>query len=335
MLNIGVIQMQSVPLKVERNLNQAGRMIDRVVRDGAQLVVLPEMFNVGFFFGEELFKYAEPIDGRTVEWLVSQVRQYHIYIVAGFYEHYKEDYYNTMVMIGPEGDVQHYRKRNPTWGEVAVWKRSEDPGPGIFETSIGRVGGVICFDSLTRETFEGFRLSEVDMVIIIACWGYARRFSLRPDFIMGNAVLKSWSQLASETVPYEYAVRLGVPVVFVNQGGMTITPASSPSPLPPIGDVDFQFQGNSHILDATGKLLAGAEKSQAEFLAVAPVELKPRLDRIPQSRVDIPANYLKKEYYFVQPPLIARLMQAWYVKALKNEYLRRKNKFNDFQYRTE
>ena len=66
MVRIGIIQMQAEPLNVQRNLALAENLIDKTVRNGAQLVVLPEMFNVGFYFGEDLMTVAETLDGKTV-----------------------------------------------------------------------------------------------------------------------------------------------------------------------------------------------------------------------------------------------------------------------------
>ena len=69
MVNIGIIQMQSEPLAVEKNLCAAETLINKVASEGAQLVVLPEMFNVGFYFGEDLMNVSEQLDGKTIGWL--------------------------------------------------------------------------------------------------------------------------------------------------------------------------------------------------------------------------------------------------------------------------
>ena len=67
MVKVGIIQMQSDPLAVEKNLSLAESLVNKVVSEGAQIVVLPEVFNVGFYFGEDLMAVAEKLDGRTVE----------------------------------------------------------------------------------------------------------------------------------------------------------------------------------------------------------------------------------------------------------------------------
>ena len=183
MLRLGIVQMNAEPLNVEGNLLKAEGYIAKCAADGAQLVVLPEMFNVGFHLGESLMMIAEPLDGKTVQWLQRQASAHNVYITGSIYERYQEHFYNTMVMVGYDGSVQHYRKRNPTWSEAAVWRRSDVPGPGIFDTPFGRIGGVICFDSFARETHEGFKQSGVEAVVIIALWGAnrSRSFFWRPD----------------------------------------------------------------------------------------------------------------------------------------------------------
>lgn len=130
------------------------------------------MFNVGYYLAEELMAVAETLEaGKTVKWLKSQAGLHGIYIITSLYERHEGHFYNTMVMVARDGSLQYYRKRNPALSEAAVWRRSPVPGPGIFDTPLGRIGGAICFDSFTRETFEGFKQSAVELAVIVACWG--------------------------------------------------------------------------------------------------------------------------------------------------------------------
>jgi predicted amidohydrolase len=219
MLNVGIVQMLAAPLRVGENLALAERCIERTVGEGAQLVVLPEMFNVGFHFGEDLMTVAEELDGRTIDWLKAQASRHGVYITGSLYERFEGYFYNTMFMVGNDGSLQYYRKRNPTCQETTVWRRSDVPGPGIFETPFGRIGGVICFDSFARETFEGFKRSAVELVVIVALWGTTRPVARHPETSLFHHLLKRWSHLASEVVPQQYATMLSVPAVFVNQAG--------------------------------------------------------------------------------------------------------------------
>jgi predicted amidohydrolase len=304
MLNVGIVQMESKPLRVEENLTLAGRLIAQAAADGAQLVVLPELFNVGYCFGDELMDVAETLDGRTVDWLRAQAAKHNTYVTASLFERHERHFYNTMVMVGSDGSVQSYRKRNPTVVEMALWRRGDMPGPGVSETPSGRIGGAICFDSFALETFEGFRRSAVDLVILVACWGGSRTTPSRPELAMGNRFLQRWARLASEVVPYEYATQLGVPTVFVNQGGTTNSPLPRPRlwPFPSLPDVEYAFLGRSRVLDASGGVLVQATGSEVAFHAVAAVDVRARGAAGNIDRVDYRPRYLSTDYYFVQPP---------------------------------
>jgi predicted amidohydrolase len=321
--------MQATPLKVEENLSLAEGLIIQAAKDGAQLVVLPEMFNVGYYLGEELMTVAERLEaGKTVHWLKSQAGRHGVYIISSLYERHEGHFYNTMVMVGSEGSLQYYRKRNPALNEIAVWRRSPFPGPGIFETPFGRVGGAICFDSFTRETFEGFKKSAVELVVTVSCWCVLQPVRRRPDFLLSRPILQLYQNLASEVMPYQYATQLGVPVVFVNQGGTTQTPGAVPPPYPwPVPLVKCDFHGNSHIRDASGKVLVRASSTDTAFCAVVPVDVQPADMRPEITRIDTPPRYLSADYYFVQAPrqgkflqFLGNLMQEWGFRGLQKEY---------------
>lgn len=329
MVNIGIIQMQSTPLKVQENLSVAGQLISQVAEENIQLIVLPEMFNTGFYFGEELMTVAETLNGKTINWLKTQAAKHNVYITTSVYERYEGHFYNTMVMIGSDGSVQQYRKRNPTWQEFAVWKHGDEPGPGIFDTPFGRIGGVICFDSFARETFEGFQQSEVDLIVIVACWGIPASVAWHPDVALSRLITRSWSPLASEIVPHQYATQLGVPVVFVNQGGITHTPSPSPRfwPFPALSNVGYHFHGKSSVRDASGTVLTQATGNETEFHAVASVDLPPRGLKPDVKRISLDQHYLHTDYYFVQPPFWAKVFQEWSWRGFQEEYKTRRNRY--------
>jgi predicted amidohydrolase len=321
MINLGIIQMEPVALNRDANLSKAEFLLAKVAGEGAQIVVLPEMFNVGFYFGETLMTVAETLDGPTITWLKDQAKKYHIFITCSFYEQLDGYFYNTMVMAGYDGSLQYYRKRNPTWQERLVWRRANEPGPGIFDTPFGRIGGVICFDSFAKETHLGFLNSQVDMVVIIACWGQPRPTTRRPDLALGRSVLQKWSYIAAEIVPIHHAIHLGVPVVFVNNAGITRTPGHFPPPHKwPFGELTFEFYGNSHVVDKLGTEKIRAGQQDVEFTAVVPLEIHKRPYYPKPIRTEVPVSYLSRNYYFVQPPLLAKIFQKWCYDGFAEEY---------------
>ncbi len=324
MVKVGLIQMEATPLKVEENLSRAGYNIDKAAMDGAELIVLPEVFNVGLSLEEDLMKLGESLEGPTVSWLKDQAAKHGIYILTSFYERYDDFFYNTMVMVGADKSVQFYRKRNPTIQERLVWKRSDDPGPGIFETPFGRIGGSICFDSFSTETYEGFKQSGVDLVIMIALWGSFAPMKKYPDTFIINRLMKYQSKLASEVVPRKYTEKLGVPAVFVNMCG-TLNLHMIHPPLYPMPDwkkIDYCFIGNSNVFDASGQKLIDSKTvdAQGEFCSVVQVELQPAEKRQEVKRVSISPEYLKKRYYFVPPPFMFRLYQKLCFSGFEKRY---------------
>lgn len=327
MVKIGLIQMEATPLKVDDNLSKADYYIKKTAVDGAELVVLPEMFNVGLSIEKELMALGEPLDGHTVTWLKERAEKYHVFILTSIYERFKGYFYNTMVMIGYDGTVQWYRKRNPTVQERLVWKRSDTPGPGIFETPFGRIGGAICFDSFSRETFEGFKQSDVGLIIMIALWGTFIPVPKYPDSYLFKRILNSQSYLASEIVPKKYAEQLGVPAVFANQCGKINITMTHPGlyPMPDWKNVDYVYEANSNIFDASGKKLIKKHESNSkkEFCAVESVHVKKPEKRPAVTKVDVPPKHLSKDYYFVNPPFMFRLYQRLCFTGFEKEYEKR------------
>jgi predicted amidohydrolase len=322
MVNIGLIQMAGEPLKVNANLSKAEYYISQTAKDGAEIVILPEMFSVGLSTNEKLMNFGEKLDGYTVKWLKKQAEMHNVYIITSIYEKFEGYFYNTMVMVGSDRSLQIYRKRNPTCQERLVWKRGEEPGPGIFETPFGRVGGAICFDSFAKETFEGFKQSGIEIVIIVALWGTILPMLKHPDSFYFNKLLKYQSYLASEVVPHKYATELSVPAVFVNQCGRIKLPVVHPRfyPSPNWSDSKYEFVGNSNIHDKTGGKMITDVDFEKEFYSVIAVENNQE-KKLPQiSKVNIPPEYMNKKYYFVEPPFMFKFYQKLCFTGFKEEY---------------
>jgi hypothetical protein len=136
--------------------------------------------------------------------------------------------------------------------------------------------------------------------------------------------------LASEVVPKQYSERLKVPTVFVNQGGCVETPCLMPQylPAPNVEKATYQFQGRSSIQDANGTILAQATSNETDFWAVKPVNVSSQPTYPPIKRVDISPQYLNKDYFFVVPPFIARLYQAWSTWGFDRDYEQGRQKFS-------
>ncbi len=333
MVNVGIVQMQSIPFEIDKNLMHAGQLISRLCNNNAQLIVLPEFFSVGYSYAKEMMGMAESREkGKTASWLLQQAKEKHVYLLTSIYEVDNGDYFNCMILAQPDNKIQYYRKRNPFWQEYALYQQGAAAGPGIFDTEFGRIGGVICFDAFARETYENLMRNQVDLVVIVACWGSPRLMSGHPELKSARRMLESFSELATEALPADYAASLHVPVIHVGQGGISQSPVPVPKywPFKAIEHNTGDFWGHSHVRNAEGQKLIEAKAGEPEFAAVAPVEIRPALSRPEVRKTEFKTSYLNKDHYYVQPPtFMSKIMQEWCCRGFGKEYNCRRNIFSD------
>jgi len=209
------IQMSSEPLGVAANLAKADELLRRAHGDGAQLAVLPEMFNTGYGLLPDYGPSAEDRGGPTLRHLAHRSREWGMAIAAGFVEREAHHLYDSVAFAMPDGQVHVYRKRN-----LVFWERFRfRPGrePLVVATPWGRIGFAVCADMIYRRVWDDYR-GRIDLAIVAAAW---------PDFADRETGHKHWLfghvGPLSGAIPAKVAADLGIPVVFANQCGETQT----------------------------------------------------------------------------------------------------------------
>lgn len=212
---VAAIQMPSELHGLSANLARADEGLRQAHEAGAEIAVLPEMFNTGYGHCPDYGPFGEGVDGPTLTLLRRRSKQWGMGIAAGFVERAGRHLYDALAFVNPEGDVHVYRKRN-----LVFWERSRfNPGrePMIVETRWGRIGLAICADMIYRQVWNGYR-DRIDLAIIAAAWpDFACRLTGRKHWLLGRV-----GPLAGE-IPGRVARDLGIPVVFANQCGETST----------------------------------------------------------------------------------------------------------------
>jgi len=146
-----------------RNLSVAGLLVREAAGDGAELIVLPEKFNV-LGSPDDLRAGAEPVPGPTTDWAASLSRELGVWLVAGsIVERIEGDdkLRNTSVLIAPDGEIRAtYRKIHMFDVEVGgvVYRESDAEAPGD-EVVVADVDGVelgmaVCYDLRFPEIFR-------------------------------------------------------------------------------------------------------------------------------------------------------------------------------------
>jgi deaminated glutathione amidase len=157
------VQLNSTEDK-DRNLEAADRLTRAAAADGAELVVLPEKFNV-LGTHEDYLRGAETLDGPTVAWARQVARELGVDLVAGSIPEQREGrgkLSNTSVHVGPDGELKAiYRKIHmfdvEVGGQVYRESESEEPGGEIVLSETGGglpLGLTICYDLRFPELFR-------------------------------------------------------------------------------------------------------------------------------------------------------------------------------------
>jgi len=168
---VACIQMDVAQSDAAVNLETAHRLIGQACDNGATLLVLPEQFNIGIMMKsrENAYRAAEPIPGKTADFLVEIAQQRKVYIVASQVEQEGYDLYNTAILAGPDGLLGKYRKLHPC-GDEAYWFEGGNLGIPVFHTPIGRIAMLICLDAYYPETFRICALQNADIVCVPSNW---------------------------------------------------------------------------------------------------------------------------------------------------------------------
>lgn len=211
-MQIAVVQFEP-GADVTGNLDRADNRIRNVVRRGADLVVLPEIWNVGYFAFEQYRSKAEPIDGPTITHLRELAVELQIYLHTGsIVERDGERLYNTSALIGPEGNVLDTYRKLHLFGYESEERRLLTPGDRIVavDTALGTVGMVTCYDLRFPELFRALLESGVELLLVTSAWPAARLEHwqlLTRTRALENQVVLAAANLVGENAGVELAGR--------------------------------------------------------------------------------------------------------------------------------
>jgi len=230
------------------NRNRAVDYIRREGGSGARLIVFPECALSGYVFDdpEEARAASEPIPGPSTELIVAACREAECYVVVGMLESEGEVLYNSAALCGPEGVVGVYRKTHLPFLGVDRMTRL-GPGPyEVYETPLGRIGMLICYDLRFPEATRCLTLAGADILVLPTNWPEGAEAS--PNY----------------TAPAR-AVENRIFVVAVNRAGI---------------ERGTRFIGKSQIVDPAGRRLAVAETTEETVIQARFDPLKAREKRL-------------------------------------------------------
>ena len=253
-MKVGLIQ-QKNSADIEANIRKLQANIRIAAQQGAELVVLQELHN-GLYFCQtentELFNQAEPIPGPSTESFGCLAKELGVVIVLSLFERRAPGlYHNTAVVLEKDGTIAgKYRKMHIPDDPAYYEKFYFTPGDLGFEpidTSVGRLGVLVCWDQWYPEAARLMAMRGAEMLIYPTAIGWESSDTDEEK----RRQLGAWI-----TVQRGHAVANGIPVITVNRTGHEPDPSGQTN--------GIQFWGNSFVAGPQGELLTEFTQDKEE-----------------------------------------------------------------------
>ena len=253
---IALIQM-SCSADTAANLDKAADRVREAARGGADVVCLPELFRAQYFCQREdaeLFDLAEPIPGPSTERLTAVAKEEKVVVVASLFERRAAGlYHNTVALLQSDGTLGGiYRKMHipddPLYYEKFYFPPG-DLGFKAFDTSVGQIGALICWDQWYPEAARITALHGANLLFYPTAIGWHP--AEKEQF--GKAQYEAW-----QTIQRSHAIANGCYVAVPNRTGHEA----------PFGGDGIEFWGQSFVADPAGEIIGKAGTDTEEALVV-------------------------------------------------------------------
>ena len=267
-MKIGFIQQHNTADRVH-NMERICDGISDLARRGAELVVLQELHNTLYFCDMEdvvRFDLAEPIPGPSTDIYGRLARECGIVLVTSLFEKRATGlYHNTAVVFEKDGSIAgRYRKMHipddPGYYEKFYFTPG-DLGFHPIQTSVGRLGVLVCWDQWYPEAARLMALQGADILIYPTAIGYDPNDTPEEQ----QRQRQAW-----QLVMRGHAVANGLPVVAVNRVGEEShsSPTHNPSPEGRGASTGTLFWGTSFVCGPQGELYYEASTEEEESIIV-------------------------------------------------------------------
>lgn len=239
---------------VQENINKAEKMVKQAADNGANIILLPELFERQYFCQEkryDYYNYALPLEKNpAVNRFKEVAKELGVVIPVSFYERDIDRLFNTVAMIDADGSVLGiYRKTHipdDHFYQEKFYFTPGDSGFKVFDTRFGCIGVGICWDQWFPETVRCMAVQGAEML-------------LYPTAIGSEPILDVDSNSHWRRVMQGHAAANLMPVVAANRIGVeTVEPCKENAGQ----SSSLDFYGCSFIADATGDIIASAKQEE-------------------------------------------------------------------------
>jgi predicted amidohydrolase len=221
----------------EANLRKIEVAASKAKKQGAELLILPELSLTGYVIRDQLYDLAEEIPGPSTKVIEQIAKESGLHIIFGMPElsgKTQATLHNSAVLVGPKGFIGKYRKMYLPTHSVFEEKRYFRPGydTAVFETDLGKIGLIICYDLYFPEVARLARLEGAHLIVCISA---------------SPAVRRTFFEVLTSARAIENAAFLA----FVNLVGI---------------EDGLQFWGGSRLVGPNGAALVQAKYDEEDFV---------------------------------------------------------------------
>ena len=251
---------------IDANVAKAESLVRESHANGAQIILLPELFSSLYFckdMDEKYFSLATPLKNNSLIEQFSRIaKELRVVILVSYFEKSAEDYFNSLVVIDASGEVMdNYRKTHIPDGpgyEEKFYFKPGDTGFKVWKTAYGTIGAGICWDQWFPETARSLALMGAELIF------YPTAIGSEPE--IGVDSKEHWQR-----VQMGHAAANTTPVIAANRIGIEEGKSCS-----------LTFYGSSFMTDYTGAKIAEASRDKEEII---------------YAEYDLEANKRQKEYW--------------------------------------
>ncbi|WP_415397475.1 N-carbamoylputrescine amidase [Sulfurimonas sp. CS5] len=249
MVKVSAIQMQ-MSEDESANVSKAEAYVRESHANGAQIILLPELFSSLYFckdMDEKYFSLASELkNNKLIKQFSLLAKELSVVILVSYFEKSEESYFNSLVVIDASGEVMdNYRKTHIPDGpgyEEKFYFKPGDTGFKVYDTAYGKIGAGICWDQWFCESSRALTLMGAEIIF------YPTAIGSEPEIHLDSK--EHWQR-----VQMGHAATNTVPLVVANRIGEEVGESCS-----------LTFYGSSFITDYTGAKIAEASRDKEEII---------------------------------------------------------------------
>lgn len=243
---------------VEENIKKADKMVREAASNGANIILLPELFERPYFCQErnyDYYSYATPVnDNPAVKHFKEVARELNVVLPISFYERDENVFFNTVAVIDTDGSVLGiYRKTHipdDHYYQEKFYFTPGDTGFKVWDTKYGKIGVGICWDQWFPETARGMAVQGAEILFY-------------PTAIGSEPILEVDSMPHWRRCMQGHAACNVIPVVAANRIGEEYV---EPSDENGGQKSSLVFYGSSFVTDSTGEIVMQASRDKEDIV---------------------------------------------------------------------